>query len=1178
MNKEYTIAQIKDIAVRLHNPSVFGGVSLIVGAGFSKNAQCVDGRTTPPDLSELAERMYEELYTVPEEEDKITEWKEKRKLKTSGKNILHLADEYISNFGRTKMDMLIEKSVSDDLFYPGKLHERLLNLNWTDVFTTNYDTLLERTITECVVKNNYKFVISKDNLPGSRGGNPRIIKLHGSIPGVRPYIISEEDFRCYPQKYAPFVNTVQQALIETTLCMIGFSGNDPDFLSWHGWLRDNLGDNCPKIYLIGIYDDMYESERKILLDKNITPVNLNDLLNDKDKNDYKKAYLTFFDEIDANKKESLLEKKPQAFKNRIKSLSERSVREKELELFITYCDSFIKSYDDVALLPQRIRNTYKSFFYQSFEGIMASCNKNDKGLFEALADLIIILRKCFQILFDYHADKLLSLVEPCDGDSEVIPYDQLFQILLYLLEMYRIDSNDDMYLDIVERCEKIKSFLNESNLDLYYLEKSKYYASLFDITEVKNNLRLIKGVSLKTKIAKAGLYVQIGEYDSCNILLKECLDDLRKTRNGNDAFNASYKSYISLCYYSYNWGFIKNKEYDDTEYRNNEYRTRNIILKLINELSGEIIKSHADEEIRENVFEVNYYKGKPIVFGLESIKEKSFEFVLMLDTLCLPVFSDQSILVPDAINEIIYSSADKYWKLSFMARLNNSNAIERCFSRRSLSMFDRNELARLYDKIWNCISSNGFNNYNYHRLFLTQKNALDVLSRIVVYLDDDRIIDFLNYIIDISGGLNDVEINDIRRILKRLSTRFNANVFESLYDGIFVKSDIRLFLSSYFTQKEYSIKNSGIYYNKAFTLIKDNNDDCIMDGLNNLLVLWKNKPNNRYKGSIISLLWKNKSDTFPEYNNVFKGVWEELPHPDSVSFEQLYKDYIYDGIVNINQNTDVFKYANLFYHTSGINESIYSIVKFNNDEIKKMLSSIESFLNDDKDEVREFDLFDSNDNKDQFRYISEFVSMIYAYAYKNHIISGVKSIIDRIVKLLIDKEVRCVAINAIKYMVNNKVEEALNMIDTAICSNDERVSIETMIGLQLVYYLSKNKKDKDTIYKYVTTLLNELKFFDIKNAKVIWLQLKTTLLMICKDRKVIDYQLTNAFYDCIASYSARGVKGDKYYYEALYNCNKAMRELVDGLESKGITARDSFGNSIDLIKSFDLPELLVLWE
>ena len=71
-------------------------------------------------------------------------------------------------------------------------------------------------------------------------------------------ICTEEDYRTYPKKFAPFVNTVQQAMMETVFCLSRvFTGDDPNFLQWSGWVRDNLGVLlAPKIYLAGWLDSI----------------------------------------------------------------------------------------------------------------------------------------------------------------------------------------------------------------------------------------------------------------------------------------------------------------------------------------------------------------------------------------------------------------------------------------------------------------------------------------------------------------------------------------------------------------------------------------------------------------------------------------------------------------------------------------------------------------------------------------------------------------------------------------------------------------------------------------------------------------------------------------------------------------------------------------------------------
>jgi len=237
-----------------------GHATVMVGAGFSRNAIKNDHTKGGfPTWFDLGNAFFKKLYgTVPGQNANYL-------------NALKLAEEVEAAFGRSVLDQMLRALIPDSDHQPAEIHNKLLALPWADIFTTNYDTLLERA-SQTVLNQKYDLVINKSDLVYAE--QPRIIKLHGSFPSERPLIITEEDYRTYPKKFAPFVNTVQQSLIENTLCLIGFSGDDPNFLSWVGWILDNLGrENSPKIYLIGIIN-LSDAQQKLLATKNIVIVDL----------------------------------------------------------------------------------------------------------------------------------------------------------------------------------------------------------------------------------------------------------------------------------------------------------------------------------------------------------------------------------------------------------------------------------------------------------------------------------------------------------------------------------------------------------------------------------------------------------------------------------------------------------------------------------------------------------------------------------------------------------------------------------------------------------------------------------------------------------------------------------------------------------------------------------------
>lgn len=241
-----------------------GGASVMIGSGFSRNARKIrpDAKDLPT-WSKVGQAIHNKLYQHDDNGDDI--------LQAPGTdNTLRLAQEYEAAFGRPDLNRFLRQLIRDEDYRPADAHLRLLRLPWRDVFTTNWDTLLERA-SDSVAECNYSVVRTMNEIP--LAFEQRIIKLHGSFPDYFPLIVTEEDYRTYPAKFAPFVNTVQQAMMETVFCLIGFSGDDPNFLRWSGWVRDNLGNAAPTIYLAG-WLGLSTHRRRMLEDHNVVPVDL----------------------------------------------------------------------------------------------------------------------------------------------------------------------------------------------------------------------------------------------------------------------------------------------------------------------------------------------------------------------------------------------------------------------------------------------------------------------------------------------------------------------------------------------------------------------------------------------------------------------------------------------------------------------------------------------------------------------------------------------------------------------------------------------------------------------------------------------------------------------------------------------------------------------------------------
>jgi hypothetical protein len=258
------IANVLCIREALWRHKGLGTASIMVGAGFSRNADPISSTARQmPNWAQMAEALCHPLYPV---DDARLRGALHEASSTSG--FLRLAQEYQAAFGASALNDRIRNLVPDQDYLPGDLHKRLMRLPWAGVFCTNWDTLLERACSD-VFDRSYDIVRTVGDIPFAM--RPRIVKLHGTFPGHEPFIFTEEAYRTYPARFSPFVNLVQQLMMETIFCLVGFSGDDPNFLHWSGWVRDNLGVGAPRIYLVG-WLELSVHRRRMLEARNVMPV------------------------------------------------------------------------------------------------------------------------------------------------------------------------------------------------------------------------------------------------------------------------------------------------------------------------------------------------------------------------------------------------------------------------------------------------------------------------------------------------------------------------------------------------------------------------------------------------------------------------------------------------------------------------------------------------------------------------------------------------------------------------------------------------------------------------------------------------------------------------------------------------------------------------------------------
>ena len=256
-------------------------VSALVGAGFTKNAYAKALSWTELVMDLVEEAYGNELYEMHQQYTHLrygvdVESYEKMKEDYIKKIIardgyLNVVSKYIEYKGfREAIDFYIEthnpyfykrtdgtfgvKGDDETVLTDGNftVHQRFLYGKWQYIFTTNFDNALEFTNEQFnmgYVTINADYEMSQKKMAHS------IVKIHGSLipfdetlskPFVFDgdysgrYIISREDFENYFRRHEAFSYLLRVALLSGSYCLLGFSGDDPNFKSWLNWVKDIL--------------------------------------------------------------------------------------------------------------------------------------------------------------------------------------------------------------------------------------------------------------------------------------------------------------------------------------------------------------------------------------------------------------------------------------------------------------------------------------------------------------------------------------------------------------------------------------------------------------------------------------------------------------------------------------------------------------------------------------------------------------------------------------------------------------------------------------------------------------------------------------------------------------------------------------------------------------------------
>jgi len=241
MNKEH----LKNIAKANNNNML----AIFIGAGVSKSSES-------------------STIQIPDWSDLIKDLKKKLNIEDKENDFLKIAQLY---FLKVSKDVYYKKlsSYFPNNIEPSLVHKLIFEINPQYIITTNWDTILEKTIEN----NAYIYdVISSDEDLGKSTLPKKLIKMHGDFKDNN-IVFKEDDYLSYQDNFPLIENYIKSILSTHTVLFLGYSYNDVNLKQITKWLQNRSKFNPPK-YLISDKQDLLQ--KKYLENHSINTLTLTD--------------------------------------------------------------------------------------------------------------------------------------------------------------------------------------------------------------------------------------------------------------------------------------------------------------------------------------------------------------------------------------------------------------------------------------------------------------------------------------------------------------------------------------------------------------------------------------------------------------------------------------------------------------------------------------------------------------------------------------------------------------------------------------------------------------------------------------------------------------------------------------------------------------------------------------
>lgn len=715
------------------------GAAIMVGAGFSRcSASHAGGPKKMPLWHDFARKLAYEL-----------DGGDKDLVKADP---VRLAEEYRAYFGPAALNDFIKSEIDNDAWSPGVLHANLLSLPWSEVLTTNWDTLLERAALD-VHTRVYSVVAKQTDLSVAR--SPRIAKLHGSIGVTDKLIFAQEDYRRYPKEFAAFVNFARQTFIENELCLIGYSGDDPNFLQWAGWVRDNLAEHSRRIYLVGALK-LTASKRKWLEANNIAPIDLWEAVKDNDDNDAKHVRAT---ELFI---ETLLGLKPKASHNWEPSTLMQQLNGQDqgiqnpdpkhealiLEGQIDTLQVDRKNYTGWIVCPVSLRWSVQTQIWSlNLSQQNFACMKLEMQA-KLLYEIAWRHSITFERLAQWLAIEISKIADP--GTACAISKKQQLDLALFLLKIARFNKNQQEFKKWSDVIVSHIQSLKDGAAELAY-QKALMARDNLDYKSIESEIEAIQGEDPIWKLRKASLLAEVGNFEASKREVSEAYSTLRR-RSRQDPNSIWVQSRLAWAHWFFQivTHLDEGSEFIETlaeKFRSTRCDPWEYITYIRKRISRQQEKYFESQQKIEPLFHEGHYRDRSNDISFSSELPAIFVLEGIAEVVGLPFMWENVDLFSTDVEHLVTTdkqAESAYFHLAIRAASSASSiALKRVFSRIILAKTPTELVDDLVYRVISAIeywrkrvksSKQEWNLYAIQRV----RVFVEVLARLSIRLSDDR--------------------------------------------------------------------------------------------------------------------------------------------------------------------------------------------------------------------------------------------------------------------------------------------------------------------------------------------------------------------------------------------------------------------------------------------------------